>query len=177
MRVARISKQEKPINGVAPDLSLLNPLISKYKGRKGNLIPLLQGAQNIYGFIPAEAFVKISEETGLSLSEMYGVATFYAQFRLKPVGKHIIKVCHGTACHVQNANAITDAIQDSLRIKDTETTEDGLFTLESVACLGCCSLAPVMMIGEDTYGKLTGKEAVKIIKEIRLKESQPAENK
>lgn len=177
MRVARISKQEKPVNGDAPDLSLLNPLISKYKGRKGNLIPLLQGAQNIFGFIPAEAFVKISEETGLSLSEMYGVATFYAQFRLKPVGKHIIKVCHGTACHVQNANAITDAIQDSLRIKDTETTEDGLFTLESVACLGCCSLAPVMMIGEDTYGKLTGKEAVKIIKEIRLKESQPAENK
>ena len=99
----------------------------------------------------------------------------YAQFRLKPVGKHIIKVCHGTACHVQNANSITDAIQDSLKIKDTETTEDGLFTLESVACLGCCSLAPVMMIGEDTFGKLTGKDAVKIIKEIRLKENRQEE--
>ncbi|MCO5263896.1 MAG: NADH-quinone oxidoreductase subunit NuoE [Lentimicrobium sp.] len=175
MRVARIQKAEKPFNGEVPDLNLLNPLIEKYKGRKGNMIPLLQGAQNIYGYIPKQAFEKISADTGLSLSEMYGVATFYAQFRLKPVGKHIIKVCHGTACHVQNANSITDAIQDSLKIKDTETTEDGLFTLESVACLGCCSLAPVMMIGEDTFGKLTGKEAVKIIKEIRLKENRQEE--
>lgn len=175
MRVARIPKQTAVSNNEIPDLNLLTPLINKYKGRKGNLIPLLQGAQQLYGFIPKEAFEKISAEAGLRLSEMYGVATFYSQFRLNPVGKHIIKVCHGTACHVQNANAITDAIQDSLKIKDTETTADRLFTLESVACLGCCSLAPVMMIGDNTYGKLTGKEAVKIIKEIRIRESQPAE--
>ncbi|KAF0201483.1 MAG: NADH-quinone oxidoreductase subunit [Bacteroidetes bacterium] len=175
MRVSRIPVPQKVVSSEVPDLSLLDPLIKKYKGRKGNMIPLLQGAQNIYGYIPKEAFEKLSEDTGLSLSEMYGVATFYAQFRMNPVGKHIIKVCHGTACHVQNANSITDAIQDALQIKDTETTEDRLFTLESVACLGCCSLAPVMMIGDDTYGKLTGKAAVKIIKEIRIKESQPAE--
>jgi len=87
------------------------------------------------------------------------------------VGKHIIKVCHGTACHVQNANMITDALEDALKIKDGETTEDRLFTLESVACLGCCSLAPLMMIGEDTYGNLTGNEAVKVIKNIRQKEN------
>lgn len=172
MRVARIPKEENYVATETPDLSLLNPLIAKYKGKKGNMIPLLQGAQNIFGYIPREAFERISELTGLSLSEMYGVATFYAQFRLKPVGKHIIKVCHGTACHVQNANAITDAIQEALKIKDTETTVDGLFTLESVACLGCCSLAPVMMIGEETFGKLTGKEAVKIIREIRISEVQ-----
>ncbi|HOI86770.1 MAG TPA: NADH-quinone oxidoreductase subunit NuoE [Lentimicrobium sp.] len=172
MRVARIPKEENYVATETPDLSLLNPLIAKYKGKKGNMIPLLQGAQNIFGYIPREAFERISELTGLSLSEMYGVATFYAQFRLKPVGKHIIKVCHGTACHVQNANAITDAIQEALKIKDTETTVDGLFTLESVACLGCCSLAPVMMIGEETFGKLTGKEAVKIIREIRIREVQ-----
>ncbi|MEA3446007.1 MAG: NAD(P)H-dependent oxidoreductase subunit E, partial [Bacteroidota bacterium] len=104
------------------------------------------------------------------LSDMYGVATFYAQFRLKPVGKNIIKVCHGTACHVQNATAITDAIKESLKIDDGETTPDGLFTLESVACLGCCSLAPVMMIGDETYGKLNDKNAKKVIKNIRLKE-------
>jgi NADH-quinone oxidoreductase subunit E len=103
---------------------------------------------------------------------MYGVATFYAQFRLKPVGKNIIKVCHGTACHVQNANTITDSLQESLKIKDGETSEDGMFTLESVACLGCCSLAPVMMIGENTYGKLTGSEAVRIVKQIRMEESR-----
>lgn len=175
MRVSRIPVKQKVVISEIPDLSLLDPLIKKYKGRKGNMIPLLQGAQNIFGYIPKEAFEKLSEDTGLSLSEMYGVATFYAQFRMNPVGKHIIKVCHGTACHVQNANSITDAIQDALQIKDTETTEDRLFTLESVACLGCCSLAPVMMIGDDTYGKLTGKAAVKIIKEIRIRESQDGE--
>ncbi|HPF93787.1 MAG TPA: NAD(P)H-dependent oxidoreductase subunit E, partial [Tenuifilaceae bacterium] len=116
------------------------------------------------------AFEKISEETGISLSDMYGVATFYAQFRLKPAGKHIIKVCHGTACHVQNADAITDAIKEALGVNDGETTPDRLFTLESVACLGCCSLAPVMMIGEETYGKLTGASAVKVIKDIKIQE-------
>jgi len=152
------------------DLNLMSPLIEKYKGKKGNLIPLLQGTQNLYGYIPPQAFTKLAAETGLELAEMYGVATFYAQFRLKPVGKHIIKVCHGTACHVQNANTITDALQEALKVKDGETTPDGLFTLESVACLGCCSLAPVMMIGEQTYGKLTGTEAVKIVKNIRLGE-------
>jgi NADH:ubiquinone oxidoreductase subunit E len=118
-----------------------------------------------------KAFKKIADETGLKLNNLYGVATFYAQFRLQPVGKHIIRVCHGTACHVQNATAITDDLKDELNVKDGETTEDGIFTLESVACLGCCSLAPVMMIGEETYGKLTGKSAVKTIKDIRRKET------
>lgn len=171
MRIARKGVvKEPPLNG-SEDLSKLDHLIEKYKGKKGNLIPLLQGTQEMFGFIPRAAFEKIAAETGLNLSEMYGVATFYAQFRLNPVGKHVIKVCHGTACHVQNANAITEAIQESLNIKDGETTEDGMFTLESVACLGCCSLAPVMMIGEETFGKLTGTEAVKIIKNIRIKEN------
>ncbi len=99
-----------------------------------------------------------------------GVATFYSQFRLNPVGKHIIKVCHGTACHVQNATEISDYLEDALNIKDGETTEDGLFTLESVACLGCCSLAPVIMIGDKAYGKLDGNKAVKVIKEIKSNE-------
>jgi len=136
------------------------------------MIPLLQGAQNIYGYIPREVFLKLARGTGLNLSDMYGVATFYAQFRLNPVGKVIIKVCHGTACHVQNADAISDAIKEALNVKDGETTEDRMFTLESVACLGCCSLAPVMMIGDEAYGKLTGASAVKIIKDIRIQESQ-----
>ena len=82
-----------------------------------------------------------------------------------------MKVCHGTACHVQNANAVTDAIKETLNVEDGETTEDGLFTLESVACLGCCSLAPVMMIGDNTYGKLTDTEAVKIIKNMKIQEN------
>jgi NADH-quinone oxidoreductase subunit E len=170
MRIARINVKETEAPQVEIDLSLLDRLIEKYKDKKGNMIPLLQGAQQLYGYIPEVVFQKLSKETGLPLSDMYGVATFYAQFRLHPVGKHIIKVCHGTACHVQNASKITEALQESLKVLDGETTEDRLFTLESVACLGCCSLAPVMMIGEDTYGKLTGAEAVKIVKNIRINE-------
>lgn len=172
MRIQRVLKdreKESPVDSV--DLSLIDDLIKKYRHKPGNMIPLLQGAQAVYGYIPNEVFRKLSAETGLNLSDMYGVATFYAQFRLKPVGKHVIKVCHGTACHVQNADSISDAIREALKIKDGETTPDGLFTLESVACLGCCSLAPVMMIGEETFGKLTGRSAVKIIREIRSGES------
>ncbi|MEI7982809.1 MAG: NADH-quinone oxidoreductase subunit NuoE [Bacteroidota bacterium] len=168
MRISRINSNEKTITSDERDLSALDPLISRYKGKKGNVIPLLQGAQELLGYIPRAAFEKIAREAGIPLSDMFGVATFYAQFRLYPVGKHIIKVCHGTACHVQNALEISESLEEALKIKDGETTEDRFFTLESVACLGCCSLAPVMMIGDQTYGKLTGNEAVKIVKNIRL---------
>jgi NADH-quinone oxidoreductase subunit E len=165
-RILSITTQTSP----DADLTLVDGLIRKHKGKKGNMIPLLQGAQEIYGYLPVPVLQKISRETGLEMSDIFGVATFYAQFRLSPVGKHIIKVCHGTACHVQNAREITEAIEEALEVKDGETTADRLFTLESVACLGCCSLAPVMMIGDQTYGKLTGNEAVKIIKTIRATE-------
>ncbi len=167
MRIARHSSDKDHQNGKNVDLNLLNPLIEKYKSQRGRLIPLLQGTQDIYGYIPTAAFAKISDATGLEISDMYGVATFYAQFRLVPAGKHVVKVCHGTACHVQNANELTDSLKDTLKINDGETTEDGIFTLESVACLGCCSLAPVMMIGDDTFANLSGKEAVKIIRNIK----------
>jgi NADH-quinone oxidoreductase subunit E len=171
MRIARITCEKTESNQDKVNLELLNPLIEKYKGKRGNLIPLLQGAQSIFGYLPREVFIRLSDATGIKLSDMYGVVTFYAQFRLNPVGRYILKVCHGTACHVQNANVISDAIREALNIKDGETTADRFYTLESVACLGCCSLAPVMMIGDDTFGKLTGSNAVKIIKEIQMKES------
>src|SRR5271157_5521698 len=135
MRIARITATQKTAPPDKVDLELINPLILKYKGKKGNMIPLLQGTQDIYGYLPRMAFEKIARETGLNLSEMFGVATFYAQFRLKPVGKYIIKVCHGTACHVQNAKEISEALEEALKIKDGETTEDRFYTLESVACL------------------------------------------
>jgi NADH-quinone oxidoreductase subunit E len=170
MRISRIREEKTNGQAAAEELFRLDPLIKKYKGKKGSMIPLLQGAQEIFGYLPRKAFLKMASETGLELSDMYGVATFYAQFRLAPVGKHIVKVCHGTACHVQNAKALTSALQDSLGVLDGETTEDNLFTLESVACLGCCSLAPVMMIGDETYGNLDGKAASKVIREIKLKE-------
>ncbi|MGM0648398.1 MAG: NADH-quinone oxidoreductase subunit NuoE [Bacteroidota bacterium] len=174
MRVERINvkAEEHQVSEPPIDLSLLDDLIRKYKHKPGKLIPLLQGAQELYGYLPRKAFQKISRETGLELSDMYGVATFYAQFRLQPVGKYIVKVCHGTACHVQNAGGITDALSEALGISDGGTTKDRLFTLESVACLGCCSLAPVMMIGDETYGKLDGSKAVKVIKDIRLQENK-----
>lgn len=171
MRINRIRTEPEPRDDGSPDLSLLDPVIARHRGKKGSVIPLLQGAQELYGYIPKVVFEKLSEETGIPLSDLFGVATFYAQFRLNPVGKHIIKVCHGTACHVQNANAVTDALTEALGIADGETTEDGLFTLESVACLGCCSLAPVMMISGETYGKLTGVQAVNIVKNIKIKEN------
>jgi len=171
MRIKRIQPDvAKGEEQKKEDLTQVAAIINKYKGKKGNIIPLLQGTQNLFGYIPREAFIMISEEAGIPLNELYGVATFYAQFRLKPVGKHIVKVCHGTACHVQNATAVSVALEEALGVNDGETTPDGLFTLESVACLGCCSLAPVMMIGNDTFGKLTGKSAVNIIKEIKMKE-------
>lgn len=169
MRIERLFAETAVKEQDKVDLSLIDPLLEKYKTKKGNMIPILQGTQETFGYIPREAFLRIAAVTGLKLSEMYGVATFYAQFRLSPVGKNIIKVCHGTACHVQNANSITEALEESLGVKDGETTEDRFFTLESVACLGCCSLAPVMMISNETYGKLTKASAVNIIKEIRLK--------
>ena len=170
MRIARIKKETVKEEDKKVDLSLMDSFIEKYKNTRGNMIPLLQHTQELYGFIPRDAFLKLEKETNLKLSDMYGVASFYAQFRLKPVGKIIIKVCHGTACHVQNATAITEALEEELKIKDGETTKDGVFTLESVACLGCCSLAPVMMIGDETFGKLTGKSSKDVIRGIRERE-------
>ena len=170
MRIQRITKKNNDSIDNDIDLSLMNPLIEKFKEKRGNMIPLLQGTQELYRYLPESAFLKLNKDVGLKLSDMYGVATFYSQFRLSPVGKHIVKVCHGTACHVQNADDITVSLQNTLKVKDGNTTEDGLFTLESVACLGCCSLAPVMMVGDETYGKLTGKNSAKVIREIRKSE-------
>ncbi len=167
MRIQRIPQTPKQVAVEAEDLTQLDAVIAKYKGKKGSLIPLLQGAQDTMGYISTAAFQYLSEHSGFPVSELYGVATFYSQFRLKKAGQIIIKVCHGTACHVQNASALTDALKDELNVADGETTEDGLFTLEAVACLGCCSLAPVMMVGDETYGKLNGTKAAKIIKGIR----------
>lgn len=172
MRIERIKRERRDLpQGEKTDISLLEGLINKYSGKKGIMIPVLQETQSIYGYIPREAFERLSAELHLNISDMYGVATFYSQFRLNPVGKYIIKVCHGTACHVQNAVSITESLEEALKISDGETTTDGIFTLESVACLGCCSLAPVMMIGNETYGKLTGKTAVRIVKEIKIKDT------
>jgi len=171
MRVPRIVVKKDEIKERQEDLSKLDVILEKYKNMKGATIPILQATQNIYGYIPRKAFEYISEKTGIKESELYGVATFYAQFKLQPVGKHIVKICHGTACHVQGAPKITDAILDELKIKKGETTSDNFYTVETVACLGCCSLAPVIMIDEEVYGKLDSTKAVNILKDLQKKEN------
>ena len=144
----------------------LDDIIARYRKNRGALIPVLQEAQNALGYLSQETLSRIAAGLSLPVSQVYGVATFYTQFRLKPVGKHLIRVCHGTACHVGGAGAITEALEEALGIKDSQTTSDGKFTLESVACLGCCSLAPVMMIDNETYGRLTKESAAKALKDF-----------
>jgi NADH:ubiquinone oxidoreductase subunit E len=129
-------------------------------------IPLLQAVQKEFRYIPIEAIEYIAANTEMTETKLYGVATFYSQFRLEPVGENIIKVCHGTACHVAGAKGITEALEQRLGIKDGETTPDGKYTLSSVACLGCCSLAPVVAINDDIYGGLDRKGAAKLIDEL-----------
>lgn len=132
-------------------------------------IKILQEVQVAYGYLPAEALRYVTEHSRVSLRQIYSVATFYERFRFQPVGKHIIRTCHGTACHVNGARHTTREVQNILKVKDRETTPDGLFTLESVACLGCCSLAPVMMIDEKTYGRLTPQRAQTVLKGYQRK--------
>jgi NADH-quinone oxidoreductase subunit E len=164
MRIERIRTETEVAQKKAVDLTLLDPLIAKYKGKKGNLIPLLQGTQDIFGYIPQDAFLKISEGTGLELSEMYGVATFYAQFRFTPRGKQHCMVCRGTACHVNGAPRILEELEEALGIKEGETTEDLEYSLETVACIGACSLAPAVMINDTVEAKLDPKKVRKLFK-------------
>ena len=149
----------------------------RYDGSPGELIPLLQSAQDHFGYIPRRAIDYISSVTGIPESEVYGVITFYSQFRLKPMGKYLIRICAGTACHVSGANMILDATQDELNLEVDETSDDGKFTLNTVACIGCCSLAPVIMVNENTYGNLTPASVRKILRKYRREEKISAGEK
>ena len=154
------------------DLSLLKDVLDHYADVKGSLITILQKTQEIYGYIPIDAVYHISERTGLTPAKILGVATFYSQFRFQAVGKYLIMICKGTACYVNGAERIIEAVQEELGLGDNQPTEDGLFSLSLVSCLGCCSLAPVMMIHEDTYGSLTPDKVKKILRDIREKEGK-----
>ena len=135
--------------------------------QKGALIPILQRAQAVYGYLPVEVLQYIADRLNVSLGKIYGVATFYAQFRLKPVGKFLLRVCHGTACHVSGAVELSQAVEKHLGIPDGETTPDRQFSIETVSCLGCCSLAPAMMINASTFGNLSPSGAVKVVKKYQ----------
>jgi NADH-quinone oxidoreductase subunit E len=138
-----------------------------FVGEEGRLIPLLQQAQAEDGYLRRERLQEIHEVSGVPLANIYGVATFYAQFRLKPVGKYLLRVCHGTACHVSGAVEVSQAVEKHLGIANGETTPDRMFSIETVSCLGCCSLAPVLMIGNQTFGNLSPSAAVKVVKKFQ----------
>jgi len=146
----------------------VNEILHQFpKAGSSDVIPLLQAVQQRWGYLPREVLEAVAKRALLSLTRMYGVATFYERFRFQPVGKHLIQACHGTACHVNGAKQTARAIHQTLQIKDRETTPDGLFTLETVACLGCCSLAPVMMIDDKVYGRLNAQRAQHILRRYR----------
>ncbi len=159
-------------NGPQSDFSLLSHVLAEYGDTQSNLITILQKAQDIYGYLPKDVMYHIAEKIGISPAEVIGVATFYSQFRLSPIGKYLIMSCQGTACHVNSSERVSAAISEYLGIKNGETTQDGLFTLENVACLGCCSLAPVIMINGEAYGNLTPDSAVAVLKSIEEKEGK-----
>lgn len=129
--------------------------IEEQKKKKGPLMPVMQKAQDIYGALPIEVQELIAEELDIPMSDVYGVATFYSQFALEPKGEHVISVCMGTACYVKNVEKILDRLAEELDIEPGQTTPDGKFTLEPTRCLGCCGLAPVIMIDDQVYGRLT----------------------
>lgn len=163
---------EKQFEDNAVDLTLLTEVLQKYQGQAGTLVTVLQKTQDIYGYLPLPALRHIAEKMGVKRAKVYGVATFYTQFRLKPVGKYVLLLCQGTACHVNGSKRIEAALCQELDIKPGDTTEDGLITLMNVACLGCCSLAPVMMINGQAYGPLTPASALNIIKNLYAQETQ-----
>jgi NADH-quinone oxidoreductase subunit E len=143
----------------------------------GQLIPLLQATQEAEGYISEAAIQRISLETGIAEAEIFGVITFYKQFRLKPLGKYLIRVCDGTACHVNDSKTLIEIIQDMLKLDPSEdTTDDGMFTLQTVACIGCCSLAPVITVNDATYGRLTPQTLRKTIRKYQRESKKGGSN-
>ena len=138
----------------------------EYTTESSSIIPLLQQIQDKFGYLPSETLGELADYLNVPLSRIYGVATFYSQFNFTPLGKYVVKVCHGTACHVNGAVDIADELIDIFGIKEEETTSDGLITLQSVACLGCCSLAPVVSVNDKVYGNLTRADVRRIAKKI-----------
>jgi NADH:ubiquinone oxidoreductase subunit E len=144
-------------------LELDHLIENQFGNDKENLIMILQAIQRRYNHLPKPSLAYLSEKIGVPLSQIYGIATFYASFALEPRGRHLISVCLGTACHVRGAKRVHEQIQEQLHIRDAQTTGDGRFTLESVRCIGCCSLGPVVKVNEDVHARLSPDEVTKIL--------------
>lgn len=156
-------KSSVPFAGTPEQEKELKSVIASLKDQGGALMPILQKAQAIYGYLPFEVQKMISDETGIPLEKVYGVSTFYSQFALNPKGKYRISVCLGTACYVKGSGDIYEALQKKLGIKGGECTPDGKFSLDACRCVGACGLAPVMMINDDVHGRLTVDDLDKIL--------------
>jgi len=150
-----------------PSLAVIDAIAHKHNVEPGAVIPVLQEIQDAYGYVPPVAIQRIAENMCLPASELFGIVTFYDQFRLQPLGKNLIKICHGTACHLSGAEMISQVIEQVVGAKEGETSEDGLFTVERVACLGCCSLAPCIMVNEKVHGRLTAEAIRKLLSQIK----------
>ncbi len=145
-----------------------NEIFNKYPPKdRSNLIPMLQDTQDIYGYLPEDAIQEIADHLSMALSGVYGVATFYNQFRLTPLGKYVVRVCRGTACHVKGSADILFSLEQELECQAGDTTRDKLFTLETVACIGACSIAPVISINDEYFGRITTKEIPKVLNKFR----------
>lgn len=154
------------------DLAPLEELLARYRGQRGSLIPILQQAQEIYGYLPREVLIAIAKGVGVPLSQVYGVVTFYSQFYLSRRGRHIIRTCDGTACHVRGSGRIIDTLERELGVKPGETTPDYAFTSEVVYCLGSCGLSPVAVVDNKVAGRLTPERMMQIVKSLQ-EPSQP----
>jgi NADH-quinone oxidoreductase subunit E len=154
------------------DLSKIDTILEKYHGQDGALIPVLQEAQDVYGYLPEDVLNCISRTLKVSMSRIYGVVTFYSQFNLTPRGRHTVRVCRGTACHVRGGKSVRKAVQQFLGVRENETTEDLNFTFETVACLGACALAPVLLVNKNYYGKLTPAKVEQVLKRYMSKEEE-----
>lgn len=146
-------------------------IIDKYEYNENKLIPILQEVQDVYRYLPQEVMSFVATSLGISSAKVFGVASFYAHFTLKPKGKYVIKICDGTACHVKKSTHILEALRERLGLDGNEsTTKDMLFTIEMVSCLGACGLAPAIVVNDDVHGLMTPESAVKVIDDIVLKE-------
>lgn len=151
------------------DLSLMNEVFDKYVGQQGALIPVLQKAQEIYGYLPPEVLNLIADRLGISLGRVYGVATFYAQFYLERRGRHVLKLCDGTACHVKGTSSLMTAVEDAFDIQPGETSDDGQLTVEIVYCMGSCALAPVAVLDGQVMGRMQQDSLLhRVKKQIRV---------
>ena len=158
-------------------LFAIKEIVQRHNAYMGSAIPILQDIQNTFGYVSPKMLQRVSDFSGIPVSELFSIVTFYAQFRLEPIGENLIQVCHGTACHLAGAEKITEAIQFDTKAPAGGTSPDGKFTIEKVACVGCCSLAPVVNVNEDTHGRLTPDKVKKIFKARRKAMKQEEESK